>query len=227
MTPLHDKELWPYVGGIFKSHPWHGVRIGKDAPRSVTAYIEVVPTDTVKYEVDKTSGYLKVDRPQKFSNICPTPYGFMPQTYCAENVAEYCRKKTARKEIVGDGDPLDICVLTEKVISHSDLLLQATPIGGFRMIDGNEADDKIIAVMKGDAIYGRWTDIEQCPPRVLERLKHYFLTYKDVPGEANRSCEITHVYDSEEAHNVINRAREDYKTHFNKFEEMMDSFQMI
>src|SRR5438552_2654211 len=67
---------------VFKSHPWHGVPIGPEAPAVVTAYIEIVPTDTVKYEMDKQSGYLKVDRPQKFSNICPTLYGLIPQTLC-------------------------------------------------------------------------------------------------------------------------------------------------
>ena len=84
--------------------------------------------------------------------------------------------------IVGDGDPMDICVLTEKSIGHGDLLVQAIPIGGLRMIDGNEADDKIIAVMRDDALYGQLTDIAQCPPSVIERLRHYFLTYKHAPG---------------------------------------------
>ncbi|MCA9735774.1 MAG: inorganic pyrophosphatase [Deferribacteres bacterium] len=224
MSGSQTKELWNLLGGIFKSHPWHGVKVGKDAPRIVTAYIEVVPTDTVKYEIDKSTGYLIVDRPQKFSNVCPTLYGFIPQTYCAKEVAEFCNEKLHRTDIEGDGDPLDICVLTEKVISHSDILLHATPIGGLRMIDGNEADDKIIAVMKGDAMYGRWTDIEQCPPRILERLRHYFLTYKDVPGQEGRNCEITHTYDSEEAHEVIRRAQRDYHAKFSEYEEILRAY---
>ncbi len=85
-----------------------------DAPNVVTAFIEMVPTDTVKYELDKVSGYIKIDRPQKYSNVVPALYGFLPQTYCGDLVAEYCMAQTERTDIHGDGDPLDICVLTEK-----------------------------------------------------------------------------------------------------------------
>ena len=124
-------RIWEMIGLRYKSHPWHGVQIGKEAPELVTAFIEVVPTDTVKYEVDKRTGYLKVDRPQKFSNIIPALYGFIPQTYCMDQVAEYCMDKTGKSDIIGDGDPLDICVLTERDITHGDLLVPAIPIGGF------------------------------------------------------------------------------------------------
>ena len=144
----HLEPIWKSIRTIIKSHPWHGVLIGNNSPEIVTAYIEIVPTDTVKYEIDKASGYLKVDRPQKYSNVCPTLYGFIPQTLCDVNTAEICFQKTGKAGIVGDGDPLDICVLTEKTITHSDILMQAVPIGGFRMLDGNEADDKISAGMQ-------------------------------------------------------------------------------
>ncbi len=197
---------------IFKAHPWHGIPIGEHAPHQVTAFIEIVPTDTVKYEIDKQTGYLKIDRPQLFSNTLPALYGFIPQTFCGEKVGEFCSQKTGREKIVGDGDPLDICVLTEKEIPRGDIILQAIPIGGFRMIDKNEADDKIIAVLKGDAIYGNWTDISDCPKPIIERLRHYFLTYKYIPGqEASNKCEITHVYSREEACEVIKISRYDYK----------------
>jgi len=191
-------------------HPWHGIDIGPDAPSTVTAFIEIVPTDTVKYELDKASGYLKVDRPQKFSNVCPSLYGFIPRTYCGALVAELCKEKAGRAEMVGDGDPMDICVLTEKTVSHGNILVRAIPIGGLRMIDGNEADDKIIAVLSGDAVYGGWATIEECPEQVVERLRHYFLTYKQVPGREQAKVEITHVYGREEAHEVIARSRRDY-----------------
>ncbi|HJU45361.1 MAG TPA: inorganic pyrophosphatase [Chitinophagaceae bacterium] len=191
-------------------HPWHGVSAGDNAPDIVTTYIEIVPGDTVKYEIDKPSGLLKIDRPQKFSNICPTPYGFIPQTYCGERVAAYCMKKTGIADMQGDGDPLDICILTEKIIPHGNILLQAIPIGGLRMIDHNEADDKIIAVMKDDAVYGGYKDIQDCPPQLIERLKHYFLTYKLKPGEPAGQVSITHVYNCEEAAEVIKASREDY-----------------
>jgi inorganic pyrophosphatase len=199
---------------IFRSHPWHGVSIGAEAPTIVTCYVELVPTDTVKYEMDKLTGHLKVDRPQKYSNVCPAVYGLVPQTLCGDSVAALCAERTDRTGVVGDDDPLDICVLTEKDISHGDILLQAIPIGGLRLIDGQEADDKIVAVMLGDAVYGNWHDMHECPARVIERLKHYFLTYKDVPGSAKTECEITHVYGRSEAHEVILRSQADYHQRF-------------
>jgi len=216
------KNIWTQIRLVLKSHPWHGVFIGDNYPNIVTTYIEIVPTDTVKYEIEKSSGYLKVDRPQKYSNICPTPYGFIPQTFCGESVAEFCMQKTGKKDVKGDGDPLDICVLTEKEISHSDILLWAVPIGGLRMIDGNEADDKIIAVMQGDGIFGNWKDITDCTEMLIERLKHYFLTYKDVPGPGQvRHCEITHVYGRDEAHEVITRSYNDYLKRYADLDELL------
>jgi inorganic pyrophosphatase len=209
------------MGLLFKAHPWHGVAIGKNAPAVVTTYIEIVPADTVKYEVDKATGYLKVDRPQKFSNVCPTLYGFIPRTLCAERVGAFCSDRTGRPGIIGDGDPMDICVLTEKTIPRGDILLQAIPIGGLRMIDKNEADDKIIAVMLDDAVYGGWKDIADCPSSLIERLKHYFLTYKEPPSATERRTEITHVYDYEEAYEVIRRSQEDYKAQFGDPESML------
>ncbi len=198
------------MGLRYKSHPWHGINIGADAPKSLMAFIEMVPTDTVKYEVDKESGYLRIDRPQKYSNVVPSLYGFIPQTYCAELVAEYANEKTDRKDIVGDKDPLDICVLTEKEIVHGDIIVQSKPIGGFRMIDGNEADDKIIAVLEGDAVFGIYNDVSELPQIIVDRLKHYFLTYKDLPGNPS-NVEITDTYGSEEAIEVIKRSMKDYR----------------
>jgi inorganic pyrophosphatase len=203
---------------LFKPHPWHGIEIGDDAPERVIAFIEIVPNDTLKYEIDKASGYLKVDRPQRFSNVCPALYGLIPQTYCGESVGAYCAEKAGRAVIIGDGDPLDICVLAEKNIPHGDLILEALPIGGFRMIDDNEADDKIIAVMKGDAVYGEIKDISDCPEDVVERLRHYFLTYKSIPGKGKKSVEIPHVYGREEAYEVIRRSQDDYWSKFPYFE---------
>lgn len=201
------------MGLRYKSHPWHGIFIGKDAPEQLTAFIEMVPTDTVKYEIDKASGYLCVDRPQKFSNVVPALYGFIPQTYCGKLVGDYSNLKTGRTDIVGDGDPMDICVLTEKDLSHGDLLVKVIPIGGFRMIDGNQADDKIIAVLKNDTVYGHFENIEEVPKIVIQRLEHYFLTYKDMPGE-DRNTAIPHVYGREEAHEVIKNSMKDYNERF-------------
>ena len=208
------------MGLRYKSHPWHGLDIGTDAPAVVTAFIEMVPTDTVKYELDKVSGYIKIDRPQKYSNVVPALYGFLPQTYCGDLVAEFCMAQTQLADIHGDGDPLDICVLTEKTISHGDIIAEVRPIGGFRMLDKNEADDKIIAVLKHDVTYSIYNDISELPHVVIDRLRHYFLTYKDLPGEERRT-EITHVYNKEEAYEVIRRSAEDYKNHFQGLEDIL------
>lgn len=200
----------------FKAHPWHGIAIGADAPNIVTAFIEIVPTDNVKYEIDKESGYLKIDRPQKFSNVVPALYGFVPQTYCDVKIAEFASIKAGKHIERGDGDPLDILVLTEHTITHNDIMLQAIPIGGLRLIDKGEADDKIIAVLKSDEIYNTWKEITDVPPTIMNRLKHYFLTYKNLPGATTPTCEIANVYGREEAHEVINRSREDYQNKFLK-----------
>jgi inorganic pyrophosphatase len=108
---------------------------------------------------------------------------------------------------------MDVCVLTEKEISHGDILVQAIPIGGLRMIDGKEADDKIVAVLSGDAVFGSFRDIAECPAALVDRLRHYFLTYKQGPDRASRAVEITHVYGRDEAHDVITRSAEDYVAH--------------
>lgn len=224
MAKMNNMIMDPIVGKLmglrYKSHPWHGIDIGEEAPEVVTCFIEVVPTDTVKYEVDKVSGYLRLDRPQKYSNVVPALYGFLPQTYSGDKVAEVAREKTGNNSIKGDNDPIDICILTEKDITHGDIIVKARPIGGFRMIDNNEADDKLIAVLNKDAVYGDYKDIKDCPPLVIDRLKHYFLTYKDLPGEKRR-CEITHIYGIEEAHDLIRRSMEDYTDRFYNLESML------
>lgn len=198
---------------VHKAHPWHGIPIGEKSPELVTAFIEIVPTDTVKYEIDKQTGYLKIDRPQKYSNIVPALYGFIPKTYCGEQIAQLAQERSGREVTEGDGDPLDICVLCEKIISHGDIICEARPIGGIRLIDKGEADDKIIAVLKGDEVYGSYQDLSELPENVVERLKHYFLTYKNLPGEP-ALIEIANVYGREEAHEVIRTSVEDYKQSF-------------
>ena len=210
------------MGLRYKSHPWHGVEIGPDAPELVMCFIEMVPRDTVKYEVDKVSGYLKIDRPQKYSNSVPALYGFIPQTFSGKRVADLSRERTGNKEIVGDDDPIDICVLTEKEISHGDILVRARPIGGFRMIDNNQADDKLVAVMNNDALYEDYREISDLPEKVVNRLRHYFLTYKDLPGSP-ADVEITHVYGREEAMNLIMRSIEDYTARFENLDNLLST----
>src|SRR5919107_272616 len=212
--PTDDQALSRLLSLLFQAHPWHGVTAGDTAPEEVRAYVEIVPTDGVKYELDKPSGHLRVDRPQRFSSLCPTPYGFIPQTYCGDTVGQLCAERTGRASVRGDGDPLDICVRTERPASHGDFFLRALPIGGLRMIDGNEADDKIVAVLVDDVTFGDLRDIAEAPQGLIDRLRHYFLSYKQLPGEAPRRVEIPHVYDRNEAMEVIERSVRDYRARF-------------
>src|SRR5688500_12547427 len=196
---------------INKAHPWHGIPIGDGVPMEVTVFIEIVPRDTVKYEVDKATGYLKIDRPLQYSNVVPANYGFVPQTYCAESIAARARAKSELEISGGDGDPLDILVLSEHHIPRGDIILKALPIGGFCLIDDGEADDKIIAVLKGDKVFEQYREISELPQGILVRFEHYFLTYKTLPDEPSK-CEIAFSYGRDESYGVIRSAMEDYKT---------------
>src|SRR2546421_599367 len=111
-----EKGLERLLALMFQAHPWHGITAGEGAPEVVNAYIEIVPTDAVKYELDKASGHLRLDRPQRFSSFPPTLYGFIPQTFCGDRVAELSREfiGVGGQEIRGDGDPMDICVLAAR-----------------------------------------------------------------------------------------------------------------
>jgi inorganic pyrophosphatase len=192
----------------WRPHPWHGLEPGADAPRIVNAYIEITPFDLMKYEVDKASGYLRVDRPQRTSSQPPSLYGFIPQTYCGERVrrlAPGCER--------GDGDPLDICVISERPINHSEILLRAVVVGGLKIIDRGEADDKIIAVLEGDYVWGESREIDELPPALLERIEHYFSTYKLVPDKPP-NLTVAGRYGYLEAAAVIVAAIEDYRETF-------------
>ena len=192
-----------------RPHPWHGLEPGAEAPRVVNAYIEITPFDLVKYEVDKASGYLRVDRPQRTSSQPPALYGFVPQTYCAANVARLAGVER------GDGDPLDICVLSERPITKSEIVVPARVIGGLQIIDRGEADDKIIAVLQGDYVWGEADDIDHVPPVLVERLQHYFTTYKLVPGEPPR-IRNAKMYGYAHAAAVIEASLADYRDAFHE-----------
>jgi inorganic pyrophosphatase len=192
----------------WRPHPWHGLSCGDEAPRVVNAFIEITPFDLVKYEVDKVSGYLRVDRPQRTSSQPPALYGFVPQTYCASRVAALMPGADH-----GDGDPLDICVLAERPITKSEIVVPAVVIGGIQLIDRGEADDKIIAVLRGDYVWGNATDIKDVAPVLVERLEHYFGTYKIVPGQPP-TIRIVGTYGFEHAAKVLEAARADYAEYF-------------
>ena len=194
----------------FRPHPWHGLEVGPDAPEVLNAFIEITPFDLMKYEVDKVSGYLHVDRPQRFSAQHPALYGFVPRTYCADRV-----RKLAPGSSRGDGDPLDICVLSERPMARNEIIIRCRVIGGLQMIDRGEADDKIIAVVEGDYMWGAARDVSEVPPVLVERLRHYFSTYKLVPGdERKKVARVGKVYGRDHALKVVTAAIEDYDAAF-------------
>lgn len=189
----------------WRPHPWHGLDIGPDSPAVVNAYIEITPFDLVKYEVDKDTGYLRVDRPHRTSAQPPALYGFIPKTFCGENF-RLLSPTTER----GDGDPLDICVLSERPISKSEIVIPARVVGGLQMVDAGEADDKIIAVLLNDYVWGEAQDITDLPKVLVDRLEHYFATYKLIVGKASR-VKIEQRYGREHAIRAIEASIKDYR----------------
>lgn len=192
----------------WRPHPWHGLAAGPNPPRLVHAFVEITPFDHVKYEVDKETGFLRVDRPQRSSSQPPTIYGFVPRTYCAERV-----NALSPNALRGDGDPLDICVVSERPIDRAEIVLNARVIGGLQMVDHGEADDKIIAVLENDNLWSEVDDIAALPEILVERLRHYFSTYKLVPGEKS-AVSIDAVYGRAHAEAVISASIEDYSDQY-------------
>ncbi len=188
----------------WRPHPWHGLSVGPEPPRLVHAYIEITPFDLVKYEVDKITGYLRVDRPQSTSSQPPALYGFIPRTYGGRRVAALSEKATK-----GDGDPMDICVVSERPITKAEVLANAIVVGGLQVLDGGEADDKLIGVLENDNVWGGIKDISELPTILVERLRHYFSTYKLVRGEESL-IDIEKAYGQEHALKVVEAAIQDY-----------------
>jgi inorganic pyrophosphatase len=195
----------------WRPHPWHGVNVGPDPPRIVHAYIEITPFDLVKYEVDKKTGYLGVDRPQRTSSLPPTLYGFIPRTYCGKRVQQMSPKS---KE--GDGDPLDICVVSERPITRAEVLLHTVVVGGFQMIDTGKADDKILGVLLKDTFWGEVREITDLPSSLVDRLTHYFSTYKLIPGHPS-DVSIEQMFGREHAWKLIEAAMADYTEEYGEF----------
>ena len=192
----------------WRPHPWHGLSAGADVHSFVNAYIEITPFDLVKYEVEKETGYLKIDRPQRTSSRPPALYGFVPQTFCAERVKELMPGAER-----GDSDPLDICVISERPVSRGEVILEARIVGGLPMLDDGEADDKIIAILKHDLLWSEVRDLDGVPSVLVERLRHYFLTYKLVSGAESR-VSIGDAYGRDHALAVLDAALADYQDHY-------------
>jgi inorganic pyrophosphatase len=194
----------------FRSHPWHGLKVGPKPPGQVFAYIEITPFDLMKYELDKDTGFMMVDRPQLYSSLPPSLYGFVPRTYCGTEVGRLMSGASG-----GDGDPLDICVLSERPISRGDILIKVNVVGGIPMLDDGQADDKIIGVLANDAVWNGVQDISELPAPLILRLSHYFATYKSKPG-APTSAIVRDAYGRQHAERVIRAAMLDYEHEFGK-----------
>ncbi len=192
----------------WRPHPWHGLSLGPDYPVVTDAFIEITPFDLVKYEIDKINGYLRVDRPQRTSSQPPALYGFFPQTFCGRRTAALMEGATK-----GDGDPLDVCVLSERPIDRAGVIVRARIVGGLPMLDDGEADDKIVAVLENDPVWGNARELQDLPSALIDRLRHYFLTYKLTPGQTGH-VSISETYSRDYAYKVLEAAVADYNERY-------------
>jgi len=176
------------------NHPWHGVHYGDNAPQKVTALIEIPQGSRSKYEVDKASGLLKLDRVIYSSFHYPVNYGFIPQTLGQDN------------------DPLDILVLCSQSI-QALCLVEANVIGNMQMIDQGQMDDKIMAVASKDPSVNHYQEIKDLPQHFLLELRNFFEQYKVLK---NKKVEIDNFQDKETAYKVIDAAIAFYKENFEK-----------
>src|ERR1043165_2887818 len=149
---------------ITVSHPWHGVPPGDQAPRIVNAVIEIPQGSRAKYEIDKPSGLLKLDRVIYSSFYYPVNYGFIPQSYG------------------GDKDPLDILVITSLPVQPLTIM-EAKVIGVMQMVDSGDADDKIIAVAATDPSVNHYNNIEELQKHFFDELRHFFEAYKKLENK--------------------------------------------
>lgn len=172
-------------------HPWHGVSYGDKIPGIVNAMIEIPEGSRTKYEIDKVTGLLKLDRVIYSSFHYPINYGFIPQT------------------LGHDGDPLDILVLCSQTIQPM-CLVEATVIGNMQMIDSGEEDDKIIAVATEDPSVNHYTSVDELPRHFMSELRNYFENYKILE---NKEVRIEDFQSKEIAYDIIKEAIELYKQH--------------
>ena len=188
-------------------HPWHDSYVDDALVEAAFPVIIEVPKGAKnKYELDKETGLLRLDRVLYSAVHYPADYGFIPRTYCGANIAALC--PGAQR---GDGDPLDVCVLSERPITRAEIIVPARVVGGLQLLDRGEADDKIIAVLEGDFVWGNATELADLPPIMVERLQHYFNTYKLVPG-AKPQISVQSTYGAEHAARVVQAALADYRS---------------
>ena len=179
---------------MYVLHPWHGAHFGEDAPQLVNALIEIPQGSKSKYEIDKKTGLLKLDRVIYSSFYYPVNYGFIPQTYG------------------DDKDPLDILVITSLPV-QALTLMEAKVIGVMQMIDGGDADDKIISVANHDPGVNHYNNIEELPRHFFEELRHFFEEYKRLE---KKTVIVEEFGDKAKALTVIDDAINFYKEKFSK-----------
>lgn len=173
---------------------WHDVEPGNDAPTIVNSIIEIPKDSQVKYEIDKKTGLLMLDRFLYSAVHYPGDYGFIPQT------------------LWSDGDPLDIIILTGRPV-YPMTLAHARVIGVLRMIDDNEEDDKIIAVYDKDPRFKDFDNIDDLPKHIVAEIKHFFETYKLLQG---KKVEVLRIDDKRKAYEAIKKGIDAYKKKFGK-----------
>ena len=169
-------------------HPWHQVEFYDNFPNVIPAIIEVPKGSQIKYELDKRSGLVRVDRILYSAVHYPANYGFIPQTYCADN------------------DPLDILVLGQESVTPL-CIMRARPIGVMKMIDGGVADDKIIAIHEDDPQYNCYHHIDDLPPHTLKTLRRFFEDYKILE---NKEVRIESFLGPDRAAEIIQQAADFY-----------------
>ena len=174
---------------INKNNPWHNVNIGDNFPDIVNGIIEIPKGNRAKYELDKDSGLLKLDRVLYSSIFYPANYGFIPKTYC------------------DDDDPLDILVLSQVTIVPM-CIVSSKVIGVMRMLDGGEHDDKIIAVAENDMSVNHFNDISELPPHFIKELRSFFEDYKKLE---HKTVEVTEFQNAKIAKEIVKQSIEDYK----------------
>lgn len=192
----------------WRPHPWHGIDPCLSDAGTLQVYIEITPFDLAKYEIDPRTGYLRIDRPQHGSSLPPMLYGFIPRTLCAGRVAGL-----GPGGHEGDGDALDACVVCEVPVGRSEVLLEVRVVGGFLTLDNGKTDDKIITVYVNDLVFGQVKDIDGLPESLLQRVRHYFATYKMIPGQPPRVT-VEELYHRGHALEVVSAAMEDYRAEF-------------
>jgi inorganic pyrophosphatase len=175
-------------------HPWHGASYGERYPETINAVIEIPQGSRSKYEIDKDTGLLKLDRVIFSSFIYPVNYGFIPQT------------------LGHDGDPLDILVICSQPIQPL-CLVEANVIGNMQMIDQGEHDDKIIAVAANDPTVKHIRDVDELPEHFFNELKHFFEEYKVLE---NKVVEIDNFQNKKDAFQIINEAIAYYRDRYRK-----------